>query len=375
MWETRLHAVAPCAREFYRERLQSEVDALREADHLDHVLDVVDALLAARGAGVATVPALRTSELLVFYLAGVSDVDPVTEGLDGRLSIKSTRAPTCLWFGSGDGAHLVPCVPLVVLSRSLTPERVHSSTLWHDDASAELAALDAWRRASGEDGPQAETPEVTTWDDLVLRQALRTPAAEARSLYGQVESEERFRQGAGKELDGKMRAPHSSSVLAYNMPAPCTFDQAARDAAEEVFLSTCTGGLSADVTFECKRRTAWAGTPPHLDAEIVWPAGHVVVIESKFSETFSVKGHKRKSLACGVVGGVALDGRQGVGVGPGVVLGISAVGPVVQASRRQGQPAGNSDCMRMAREMSPEIFARPVVNRSMPLRRPLTIST
>lgn len=116
------------------------------------------------------------------------------------------------------------------------------------------------------------------------------------------ESEVCYREGAGNELAGKMRAPHSSSVLAYNVLAPCNIDQTARDAAEEVFLGTHQGGLGAEVTFERKRRTGWKGTPPHLDAEIAWTSEHITAIESKFSETFSTKGNKGDSLASYVDG-------------------------------------------------------------------------
>lgn len=170
----------------YHRRLHREVQALRASGHYDRALGVVDAVRRAQAAGLPTVPALRTSELALFYLAGVSDVDPIAEGLDGTFAVGTLGAPTWLWFASCEGAHQSPCVPLAVLARRQSPSQVRAATRWRDDAPAELRALDAWRRTRGEGGPGPVDNVVATWDDLVVRQALRTPGAEERNIYGKV---------------------------------------------------------------------------------------------------------------------------------------------------------------------------------------------
>lgn len=103
-----------------------------------------------------------------------------------------------------------------------------------------------------------------------------------------------FELGAGNELEGKMRAPHSSSVLAYNMFAAAD-RPALADALSSVLLTGPPTKGPHRVAFEVKRPTGWGGTPPHLDVELEWD-DVVVAVESKFMESFSSKKNARKSL-------------------------------------------------------------------------------
>ena len=106
-----------------------------------------------------------------------------------------------------------------------------------------------------------------------------------------------FEAGAGGELETKMRAPHSSSALAYNSFAgardnePCL-----RAFAHMVSRSTTEQGRQPTVTFERKRPTGWRGIPPHLDVEVAF-GGHVIAVESKMTETYGAKSDPAKSLA------------------------------------------------------------------------------
>ena len=84
-----------------------------------------------------------------------------------------------------------------------------------------------------------------------------------------------------------MRAPHSSSALAYNMLSPAETDPAFQAAVAELLGVHAAPG-DVTVRFEVKRPTGWKGTPPHLDAEVRWP-GQTVAIESKFTESFEPK--------------------------------------------------------------------------------------
>lgn len=106
-----------------------------------------------------------------------------------------------------------------------------------------------------------------------------------------------FGDGAGNELETKMRAPHSSSALAYNCLA------AARGSTEclQAFASLVdpvaapsTGTL--EVSFERKRPTGWGGIPPHLDVEVAH-GNDVIAVESKMTETYGAKRDPGESLA------------------------------------------------------------------------------
>jgi len=102
-----------------------------------------------------------------------------------------------------------------------------------------------------------------------------------------------FEAGAGQELEGPMRAPHSSSALAvnvfhywrlYNQLGP--------------ILSTITPGLSAyevkDIRFEAKCPINWTTPrmPPHLDVVIRYQdqaepgITKAIAVESKFQELY-----------------------------------------------------------------------------------------
>jgi len=89
-----------------------------------------------------------------------------------------------------------------------------------------------------------------------------------------------FEAGAGHELEGKMRAPHSSSALAANMFGRWRLDPTSlRIGGETGFES---------LGFEKPCSTGLGGTPPHLD---VLAVSHdaVVAIESKCLEYLEVK--------------------------------------------------------------------------------------
>jgi hypothetical protein len=84
-----------------------------------------------------------------------------------------------------------------------------------------------------------------------------------------------LRKGAGKELDWKMRAPHSSSALAVNVfhhwrAAPLSF-------------SALGHSGFGEMAFEVPCPTGLKGTSPHLDV-LCTGAGQVLAIESKCTE-------------------------------------------------------------------------------------------
>jgi len=89
-----------------------------------------------------------------------------------------------------------------------------------------------------------------------------------------------FDAGAGHELNGKMRAPHSSSALAVNM-----FGRWRRDPSS-LRLQGETGFES--LRFEQQCPTGLGGTPPHLDLLAV-SRDAVVAVESKCLEHFQAK--------------------------------------------------------------------------------------
>jgi hypothetical protein len=92
--------------------------------------------------------------------------------------------------------------------------------------------------------------------------------------------EDDFRAGAGRELDGKMRAAHSSSALAVNSFSPWKFHPAA--------LSLGSGsGSFESLRFEAVFPTGLIGTPPHLDLMAYGPSP--VAVESKCLEYLTPK--------------------------------------------------------------------------------------
>jgi hypothetical protein len=91
-----------------------------------------------------------------------------------------------------------------------------------------------------------------------------------------------FEAGHGKELEGKMRAPHSSSALAVNV-----FEYW-NQAADRAPLAEALGLTSpiVRVIFEAQKPTGLQGTPPNLDVLLELADGSVVAIESKFLEPY-----------------------------------------------------------------------------------------
>ena len=106
-----------------------------------------------------------------------------------------------------------------------------------------------------------------------------------------------FASGAGNELATKMRAPHSSSALAYNTFAAARGSAGSLRVLENLVAPTGTPLMGTPtLSFERKRPTEWRGTPPHLDAEVDF-SGDVLAVESKMVETYRSKGRPAESLA------------------------------------------------------------------------------
>ena len=89
-----------------------------------------------------------------------------------------------------------------------------------------------------------------------------------------------FASGAGQELLGKMRAPHSSSALAVNSFLPWA------DEPRDLELAGYTGFQSLEFERQCS--TGMRGTPPHLDV-LLRTRGEVVAVESKCLEYLTPK--------------------------------------------------------------------------------------
>ena len=89
-----------------------------------------------------------------------------------------------------------------------------------------------------------------------------------------------FEKGAGSELSGHMKAPHSSSALAVNF-----FDYwTNRDKSPIVSALGIASDAENVLDFEAQFPTGLGGTPPHLDIAITRNTGFVVAIEGKFTE-------------------------------------------------------------------------------------------
>ena len=99
----------------------------------------------------------------------------------------------------------------------------------------------------------------------------------ANLLYHRMSPETRddLAAGAGRELDQKSRAPHSSSVLVVN-----TFEPWRTDCGQ---LQLAGVQSFKKVAFEQKCPTGLPGTPPHLDL-IAETTNAVVAVESKCLE-------------------------------------------------------------------------------------------
>ena len=83
-----------------------------------------------------------------------------------------------------------------------------------------------------------------------------------------------FTAGAGRELDGKLRAAHSSAALAVNTFSPW------RKAPRKLSLGGISGFRSTE--FEARCPTGLGGTPPHLD--LLAEGDLPVAVESKCTE-------------------------------------------------------------------------------------------
>jgi hypothetical protein len=101
-----------------------------------------------------------------------------------------------------------------------------------------------------------------------------------------------FTRGSGSELDGKMRALHSSSALAVNV-----FEHW-RQAGERTALADAFGldRPIVDVRFEQQFDNHLPGMPPNLDVVLALDGGSIMAIESKFLEPYGrhVHGFKPK---------------------------------------------------------------------------------
>ncbi len=90
-----------------------------------------------------------------------------------------------------------------------------------------------------------------------------------------------FERGAGSELEGHMKAPHSSSALAVNF-----FDYWAGNDDKTLLLSVLDidSDNAKSLDFEKRFPTGLGGVPPHLDVAITLTSGFVIAIECKFTE-------------------------------------------------------------------------------------------
>ncbi len=108
---------------------------------------------------------------------------------------------------------------------------------------------------------------------------------------------EAFNRGSGSELKdtprkpAKMRALHSSSALAVNV-----FDTwMDRNASPLLSVLNLEPG-EVDVHFEEQYPTGLPGNPPNLDVVLRRSGGHVIAIESKFTEWLTPKAKKAPPL-------------------------------------------------------------------------------
>jgi len=107
-----------------------------------------------------------------------------------------------------------------------------------------------------------------------------------------------FTHGSGSELvdtptrPAKMRALHSSSALAVNV-----FDHWQERDAGPLLRTLGIDGRLASLCFEAQYPTGLGGTPPNLDVALTLTDGHVIAIESKFSEWLTPKPQSRKPFS------------------------------------------------------------------------------
>jgi hypothetical protein len=111
-----------------------------------------------------------------------------------------------------------------------------------------------------------------------------------------VKSKRSFEDGSGSELQdtpsrpAKMKALHSSSALGVNV-----FDYwVDRDTSALLSaLGLDSGSLDA-LTFEAQFSTGLRGNPPNLDVALEYSNGHVIGVESKFSEWLTPKSKNKE---------------------------------------------------------------------------------
>jgi hypothetical protein len=100
---------------------------------------------------------------------------------------------------------------------------------------------------------------------------------------------EEFRAVGGGELDdqrrlpAKLRALHSSAALAINI-----FQYWRNTSAQSLLSALGVVDSLQKLTFEAQFPTALSGTPRSLDVALKLASGHVIAIESKFTEWMSV---------------------------------------------------------------------------------------
>jgi hypothetical protein len=132
------------------------------------------------------------------------------------------------------------------------------------------------RRALGEALKQARPDAALDANGYVVR-------LEDNLLPGinRGEIEEAFGAGAGQELEGKMRAPWSSSALAVNSFAPWQRDPRPLTLAR-------ISGFTETLAFEAKCPNGVSSIPPHLDV-LLERGDEIVAVESKGTEYLAPK--------------------------------------------------------------------------------------
>ena len=111
-----------------------------------------------------------------------------------------------------------------------------------------------------------------------------------------MRSKQSFENGSGSELQdtpsrpAKMKALHSSSALGVNV-----FDYwVDRDTSALLSALGLDSGRLAAITFEAQFSTGLKGNPPNLDVALEYLDGHVIGVESKFSEWLTPKAKNKE---------------------------------------------------------------------------------
>jgi hypothetical protein len=103
-----------------------------------------------------------------------------------------------------------------------------------------------------------------------------------------------FENGSGSELQdtpsrpAKMKALHSSSALAVNV-----FDYWVGKDTSALMSALGLGSGQVTITFEEQFPTGLKGSPPNLDVALESSNGHIVGVESKFSEWLTPKSRSK----------------------------------------------------------------------------------